>query len=311
LEKSGDAAGRPSRRSSLLGDPGAEFLKWEDPKMKNSLNFMSTCLKVVDTRRKLKRGFAWETANHLRNLMSKVLGTAVSWNYLAENVVRGVKMPERFLKRPHQFLSVNDVQRLITACREPIRTIVIVSAMTGLRIGEILALRWKRIDFIRETLAVAETCFLGHFGSPKSRASRREVPLSHSALGAFKAHYSRSIHREPDALVFATRNGGPLMSNNLRRGLRSACGRAELPRLNWHALRHTHGTLLHGQGTPLKVAQAQLGHSHLTTTLEVYTHASVTAQREAVNLLDKQVFPIVPNNAEASDKKERGDLPTN
>jgi len=125
-----------------------------------------------------------------------------------------------------------------------------------------------------------------------------------SDLGAFKAHYSRSIHREPDALVFATRNGGPLMSNNLRRGLRSACGRAELPRLNWHALRHTHGTLLHSQGTPLKVAQAQLGHSHLTTTLEVYTHASVTAQREAVDFLDKQVFPIVPNNTEASVKKE-------
>ena len=224
--------------------------------------------------------------------MSKVLGTSVSWNFLAENAVRGVKMPERFLKRPHQFLSVNDVQRLIAACKEPIRTIVIVSAMTGLRIGEILALRWKRIDFIRETLSVTETCFLGHFGTPKSRASRREVPLSRSALRAFKAQYSRSTHREPDALVFATRNGGPLMSNNLRRGLRSACARAGLPKLNWHALRHTHGTLLHGQGTPLKVAQAQLGHSHLTTTLEVYTHASVTAQREAVNLLDQQVFPI-------------------
>jgi integrase len=141
------------------------------------------------------------------------------------------------------------------------------------------------------SLAVAETCFLGHFGTPKSRASRREVPLSHSALGALKAHYSRSTHRESHALVFATRNGGPLMSNNLRRGLRSACVRAGLPRLNWHALRHTHGTLLHGQGTPPKVAQAQFGHSHLTTTLEVYTHASVTAPREAVNLLDKTSVP--------------------
>ena len=47
---------------------------------------------------KLKQGFAWETANHLRNLMSKVLGTAVSWDYLADNIVRGVKMPERFSK---------------------------------------------------------------------------------------------------------------------------------------------------------------------------------------------------------------------
>jgi integrase len=247
---------------------------------------------------KLKQGFAWETTNHLRNLMSKVLGTAVSWNYLADNVVRGVKMPERTLKRPHQFLSLDEVKRLVTACSEPTRTIVLLAAMTGLRIGEILALRWKRINFIGETLVVAETCFMGHFGTPKTRASRREVPLSPSVVEALKVHYSRAENRSPEGLVFATRHGGPLVSNNLRkRGLQSACKRAGLPRINWHVLRHTHGTLLHVQGTPLKVAQAQLGHSHMATTLEVYTHASVIAQREAVNLLDEQVFPTVPKNA--------------
>ncbi|PYU66438.1 MAG: hypothetical protein DMG56_00170 [Acidobacteria bacterium] len=57
---------------------------------------------------------------------------------------------------------------------------------------------------------------------------------------------------------------------------------------------HTHGTLLHSQGTPLKVAQAQLGHSHMATTLEIYTHASGSAQRDAVNLLAEQLFPNVP-----------------
>jgi len=61
-----------------------------------------------------------------------------------------------------------------------------------------------------------------------------------------------------------------------------------------HTLRHTHGTLLHSQGTPLKVAQAQLGHSHIATTLEVYTHASGSAQRDAVNQLEEQLFPNVP-----------------
>ncbi len=59
-------------------------------------------------------------------------------------------------------------------------------------------------------------------------------------------------------------------------------------------LRHTHGTLLHSQGTPLKVAQAQLGHSHMATALEIYTHASGSAQRDAVNLLEGQLFPNVP-----------------
>jgi integrase len=76
--------------------------------------------------------------------------------------------------------------------------------------------------------------------------------------------------------------------------LRTACKRAGLQRIDWHTLRHTHGTLLHSQGTPLKVAQAQLGHSHMATTLEIYTHASGSAQRDAVNLLEEQLFPNVP-----------------
>jgi len=60
------------------------------------------------------------------------------------------------------------------------------------------------------------------------------------------------------------------------------------------ACAHTHGALLHAQGTPLKVARAQLGHSHMATTLEVYTHASGSAQRDAVNMLADQLFPNVP-----------------
>ena len=261
---------------------------------------------------KLKQGFAWETANHLRNLMSKVLGTAVSWDYLVDNIVRGVKMPERFLKRSHQFLSVDEARRLIAACTEPTRTIVLLAIMTGLRIGEILALRWKRIDFISKTLVVAETCYLGRFGTPKTRASRREVPLSPAVVEALKAHFSISAHGNAEGLVFSTRTGGPLASNNLRnRGLRSACKRAGLPKLSWHSLRHTHGTLLHVQGTPLKVAQAQLGHSDLATTLEVYTHASVIAQREAVNLLESQVFPSVPKKTVEGGGIEEVASPTN
>jgi integrase len=133
--------------------------------------------------------------------MSKVLGTAVAWNYLADNVVRGVKMPERSLKRPHQFLNADEVKRLIVAYNEPTRTIVLLATMTGLRIGEILALRWKRINFIDETLVVAETCFMGRFGSPKTHASRREVPLSRAVVEALSAQYSRSGNQSPGGLV--------------------------------------------------------------------------------------------------------------
>jgi integrase len=254
---------------------------------------------------KLKQGFAWETTNHLRHLLSKVLGVAVTWDYILSNPVRGVKMPERTLKRPHRFLTADEVRRLITASKEPARTIVLLAAMTGLRIGEILALRWGRIDFIKGTLLVAETCYKGHFGSPKTRASRREVPLAPALVCELKTQYSRSTDHSPSALVFATRQGSPLAADNLRkRSLRPACERAGLPRIDWHTLRHTHGTLLHGQGTPLKVAQAQLGHARMATTLEVYTHASASAQREAVILLEDQLFPNVPKLTEEEETQD-------
>jgi integrase len=250
---------------------------------------------------KLKDGYAWETTNHFRTLLSKIMGTAVSWNYLSDNPVRGVKMPERTLKRPHRFLTMDEVRRLIAASEEPVRTIVMLATMTGLRIGEILALRWGRINLAAGTLRVEETCYHGRFGTPKTKASRRELPLPSAVVQALLTHRSRSSDVSDEALVFCTSNGTPLASNNLRkRQLRPACLRAGLAPINWHALRHTHGTLLHAQGTPLRVAQAQLGHSHLTTTLEVYTHASASAQRQAVEQLENQLFPNVPKFAEVA-----------
>jgi integrase len=168
-------------------------------------------------------------AGQRAGLQKRVHPHTLSWDYLADNIVRGVEMPERLLKKPHRLLNADEVRRLVAACTEPTRTIVLLAIMTGLRIGEILALRWKRIDFIRETLVVAEICYLGRFGTPKTRASKREVPLSSNVVEALNTHFSISANRNPEALVFATRNGGPLASNNLRnRGFRSACKRAGL-----------------------------------------------------------------------------------
>src|SRR5579885_1143429 len=156
---------------------------------------VSTCFRALATA-------ACVTTNHLRNLLSKIFSTAVSWNYLTDHPVRGVKMPERTLKRPHRFLTMEQVRRLVAACDEPVRTIVLLAAMTGLRIGEILALRWARISFVRATLRVEETCYEGHFGTPKTKASRREVPLSSTVVQALLAHRSRYADVSPEALVF-------------------------------------------------------------------------------------------------------------
>jgi integrase len=140
---------------------------------------------------KLKQGFAWEPTNHWRHLLSKVMGTAVNWEYISNNTALGVKMPERTLKRPRKFLSAGEVQRLIASSKEPTRTIVILATTTGLRIGEILASRWGRIDRLRGTLLVVETCYKGHFGTPKTRGSRREVTLAPAVVRELKESYIR------------------------------------------------------------------------------------------------------------------------
>jgi integrase len=246
---------------------------------------------------KLKQGQSWEAANKLRNLLSKVFSTATEWGYLAENPARGVKMPERTQVRPSYSLTAEDVRRLLAVMEEPARTVALVAVLAGLRIGEILGLRWGRLDLSAGTLRVEETCYRGDFATPKTRASRREIPLARVVVSALFAHHSRCADTSLGALVFATRRGTPLSANNLRnRQLRQACKSAGLAPIGWHTLRHTHSSLLHSLGIPLKVAQAQLGHSRLSTTLEIYTHAATEDQRGAVAKLEAQLFPNVPKS---------------
>jgi integrase len=245
---------------------------------------------------KLEQGLAWETASHIRHLMSKILGTAVEWDVLAVKPTQGVKMPERTLKRPRSFLTLDEFHLLMSQLAGPSRLIVALAGGVGLRIGEILALRWGTIDFDRGTVRVEETCYKGHLGTPKTRASRRELPLPAPIIQDLVIHRRHCVDTSPSALVFGTRKGTPLSADNMRRReLRPACARANIKPIDWHTLRHTHATLLHNQGTPLKMAQAQLGHSHVSTTSDFYTHIVHSGQREAIDRLGSDLFPSVPN----------------
>jgi integrase len=130
-------------------------------------------------------------------------------------------------------------------------------------------------------MEVAETYSNGEFGPPKTRSSRRTIPISSSLIEIFKR--LRHLSCEPETLVFTTAKGTPLnVKNSYNRELALASDAIGLPRVSWHSFRHTHATLLHESGESLKTAQALLGHSDLETTLGVYTHAIPDSQRRAV-----------------------------
>ena len=198
---------------------------------------------------------------------------------------------------------------LLNSLSEPCRTLVVITVLTGLRIGELLALRWRHIDFISSAIHVRETVYEGRFGSPKTKSSRRDAPMSRPVREAFLAQRSVLAGANAEALIFTCRNGTPLNPKNLlRRALQPGCRGLGLPVIGWHSFRHTLATLLGEAGESLRTAQAILGHSDLKTTLNVYTHAIPESQKRAVDKVAGLVFPKVPKFAAGSENEKVNQL---
>jgi len=244
---------------------------------------------------KRKQNYSGSSIHGMRTTLAKVLQSAVDWGYVEQNCARGIQIGNREPKKERLYLSPDEVRKLIDVLDEPVRTLVVISVLTGLRIGELTALRWKNVDFSRNTIQVRETVSEGKFGTPKTRSSRRDIPASEPVLRAFVTHRMRCRQVGPEDLIFASRNQTPLNPKNLnRRVLRPACAKLELPQVTWHSFRHTHATLLGEVGESLKTAQSLLGHSDLETTLNIYTHAIPESQKRAVDKVAEIMFPIVP-----------------
>jgi len=198
------------------------------------------------------------------------------------------------MKKERRFYSAMEMRTLLAALAEPCRAVVLTAILTGLRIGEILALRWKRVDLLRGTMQVAETYSDGEFGTPKTKSSNRVIPISSVLRAELEAQRARSRSSEPDELVFQTPSGTPLNAKNLyNRELAPACDRIELPRVSWHSFRHAHATLLGEVGGSPKTAQALLGHSDLETTFNTYTHAVPDSQKIAVERVAGILFGVL------------------
>lgn len=251
---------------------------------------------LSDLRRKEHPG---ATIRGVRATLSTVLQAAVERGYLEKNPAHGIRIREADSKPQRRFYLPAQVRQLITELTEPCRAVVSIAVLTGLRIGEILALRWKRVDLLRSTIEVSETFSDGAFGSPKTRSSNRVLPMSSNLRSVLENHRAGSVSVGPDSLIFTTSKGTPLSSKNLyNRVLAPACDRIKQPRVSWHSFRHTHATLLAEVGESIKTAQALLGHSDIATTLNTYAHVIPDSQRRAVERVAGILFSDVLKSEE-------------
>src|SRR6266705_3273210 len=155
--------------------------------------------------RKLKGGLSWETVHHFKCGLSKILGAAEEWGYIAENAAQKTKLPRRQHGTERTVLTPVHVRNLATALNEPARSITLLLVLTGLRVGELLALRWGSIDLKARLLRVAETVYDGHFDRPKTKRSARTIPIGTETAEILAAIHPAAV--DARALVFASRDG--------------------------------------------------------------------------------------------------------
>jgi integrase len=155
------------------------------------------------------------------------------------------------------------------------RTMVELALMSGLRRGELFALRWRDFDEERQYLTVREAVYDGTFSTPKTAGGVRQIPLSEAAVQLTVEWRARAKHTEPESLTFATWSGKPISPNNVvRRWIVPACETLGLTRVIWLTLRRTYSSWAHENGVSGKVIAQLMGHAKVDTTLNVYTQVT-------------------------------------
>jgi integrase len=220
-----------------------------------------------------ERGLRRRTANKQLILLGAILERAVKHYGLVRNPAKDVpKLRVRYDPNAYDFFSPDEIETLGAAAgSDQDRAVYLTAAFTGLRMGELIALRWGDVDFNTEALHVYSSYSLGTLTAPKSGLTRT-VPMAEQVRDLLKAHRKLVAH-DPAELVFPGERGEYLDGSALRRRYKKALETAKLRKLRFHDLRHTFGSIAIDQATIVQV-QAWMGHADAQTTMKYLHHRS-------------------------------------
>jgi integrase len=187
-----------------------------------------------------------------------------------------------------RFLEQEEIEALLRAVPEDDlgrveRRMYLTAAMTGMRQGELLALRWRDIDWPARRVRIRRSFVRGEFGAPKSKRSSRSVPLADRLAGELDQLHQESAYRTDDDLVFAhPHTGKPIDRSRLLKRFKAALKAADVRPVRFHDLRHTFGTRMAAQGVPMRTLQEMMGHRDFKTTLIYADYAPSAREAEWV-----------------------------
>ena len=252
-------------------------------------------LAVEDWLKKL--ALAPKSRSHLKNLMRILFNASMRWELIPYalnpmSLVRVKNGSKR--KREPTILSVDEFQKLLEHIPEPFRTMCVIAMCMGLRVSEILGLKWCDVDWDRMQLEIRQAYVYGKPGDVKTPGSQRCMPLHSSLAEMLRRHQLRCVSpRNKEGWIFANPDTGkPFWPGRIQENwLVPAAKKAGLGRIGWHTFRHSHSSLLHALGVDLKVQQELLRHADIRTTMNIYTHAVPAALRKANSKVVRLVLP--------------------
>jgi integrase len=258
---------------------------------------------------KYQEGLSISTIKQIHTVLHSALDQALKNGLVNRNVSEATTLPKGKPKREIRILSLEEQQRFIAALEgERLKTAFLVELASGLRIGELLALRWKDVNFkdgyieVRRSLQRVRIFDGGNskktalaFQEPKTEAGKRIVPLPPVIIEELKQHRKKQLEEklkagalyEDNDLVFATELGTPIDPRNFERLFYRIREKAGLDKsVNFHALRHTYATRLLEANEHPKVVQELLGHKDISTTLNIYSHVMPEIKKAAAMKLN-------------------------
>ncbi len=233
------------------------------------------------------------TVRYAYSVLRIALGRALKQGKVARNVATLVDPPAK-ARHELQPLTAEKARDLIAGTAEDrFGAIYALAIATGMRQGELLALRWSDVDLDAGTLAIRHTLQRATrvLAEPKTPRARRTLRLGPETVATLRAHRARQPVRGRDGYVFASRTGTPLDSRNVTQELQRALARLGLPRQRFHDLRHAYATLMLEDGEELAVVSRSLGHTDLSTTADVYAHLTPAMLERAAARMDRIIGP--------------------